>query len=61
MGFTPNTEFTMFEIPVKHGAKMECVTVQEAEAGVRYPEDAVNYSFNSGQKRSCSCRSEQEE
>lgn len=56
LGFTPNNELKMFQIPIKHGVKIEYVTIREAEVGVRYPGEAVD-DLNNKKKKGCSCQS----
>jgi hypothetical protein len=54
MGFTPHTEFNVYQIPVKHGVKMNFVTIEEVEAGVFYPNSAVDL-YNRDKKKGCGC------
>lgn len=52
-GFTPYNEVSVFQVPVKHGVKIEFITIHEAEAGVYYPIEAVDDLKQKG----CSCSS----
>ncbi|PFV34618.1 hypothetical protein COL01_11390 [Bacillus thuringiensis] len=41
LGFTPNNEFSIYQVPVKFGAEFDFVKVDTAKAGVNYPWEAV--------------------
>ncbi|HGH1673839.1 TPA: hypothetical protein ACJHMI_005485 [Bacillus cereus] len=42
LGFTSNDEFNMFQVPVKVGAEIEYITIQNAKVGVQYPLELSN-------------------
>ncbi|MCY7676778.1 hypothetical protein [Bacillus safensis] len=54
LGFTPHNQLNIYQVPVKLKAEVDCITVQKAEIGVKYPLKFAELLSNQN-KSSCSC------
>lgn len=54
---TPNNTFTMVQVPVKHGAEIECIKLEKAKVGVEYPKSFAKLFVNKPNKpkKECTC------
>jgi len=54
LGLTPNNKFSMFQVPVKHGVEIECISLEKAKVGIEYPKSFVKLFVNN-HKKECTC------